>query len=116
MAIITLTTDFGTKDHFAGAVKGALLSEIVEAKVVDMIDEDYFPMSDIPNIKTHGVCYFLVSPEKISKGFMDLTGRFPQKSSQGHEYILVVYHYDSNLIHVIPIKNRKGSSLSEAWE
>ena len=37
MAIITLTTDFGTKDHhFTGAVKGALLSEIPDAKVVDV--------------------------------------------------------------------------------
>jgi len=36
MAIITLTTDFGTKDHFTAAVKGALLSEILEAKVVDV--------------------------------------------------------------------------------
>ena len=27
-AIITLTTDFGEKDHFAGAVKGALYSEL----------------------------------------------------------------------------------------
>ena len=26
------------------------------------------------------------------------------------------HHYDRNLIHRIPIKNRKGSSLSEAWE
>jgi S-adenosylmethionine hydrolase len=36
MAVITLTTDFGTKDHFTAAVKGALLSEILEAKVVDV--------------------------------------------------------------------------------
>ncbi|CAI8195040.1 MAG: 5'-fluoro-5'-deoxy-adenosine synthase [Formosa sp. Hel1_33_131] len=36
MAIITLTTDFGTKDHFTAAVKGALLSEIPDAKVVDV--------------------------------------------------------------------------------
>ena len=28
MAIITLTTDFGQKDHFVGAVKGAIFSEI----------------------------------------------------------------------------------------
>ena len=44
MAIITLTTDFGIKDHFAGAVKGALLSEISEAKVVD-ISHDISPFS-----------------------------------------------------------------------
>ena len=85
-------------------------------EIVDTIDEDYFPVSDIPNKKTHEVCYFLISPDGISTGFMDFTGRFPQKSSQGHEYIHVGYHYDSNLIHGIPVKNRKGSSLSEAWE
>ena len=44
MAIITLTTDFGTKDHFTGAVKGALLSEISDAKVVD-ISHDISPFS-----------------------------------------------------------------------
>ena len=85
-------------------------------KVVDKIDEEYFPMSDNSNKKTHEVCYFLISPDEISTAFMDLTGCFPQKSSQGHEYILVGYHYDSNIIHGIPLKNRKGSSLSEAWE
>ncbi|HMB99697.1 MAG TPA: SAM-dependent chlorinase/fluorinase [Flavobacteriaceae bacterium] len=36
MAIITLTTDFGEKDHFAGAVKGAIYSELPEVKIVDI--------------------------------------------------------------------------------
>ena len=36
MAIITLTTDFGMKAHFVGAVKGALYSEIPEANIVDI--------------------------------------------------------------------------------
>lgn len=36
MAIITLTTDFGEKDHFVGAVKGAIYSEYGEAKIVDI--------------------------------------------------------------------------------
>ena len=36
MSIITLTTDFGTKDHFVGAVKGAIYSELPEAKIVDI--------------------------------------------------------------------------------
>jgi S-adenosylmethionine hydrolase len=36
MAIITLTTDFGTKDHFTGAVKGAILSQIQNAQIVDI--------------------------------------------------------------------------------
>ena len=35
-AIITLTTDFGEKDHFAGAVKGAIYSELETIKIVDI--------------------------------------------------------------------------------
>ena len=36
MAIITLTTDFGEKDHFAGATKGAIYSEFPDMKIVDI--------------------------------------------------------------------------------
>ncbi|WP_166383097.1 S-adenosyl-l-methionine hydroxide adenosyltransferase family protein [Polaribacter sp. 11A2H] len=39
MSIITLTTDFGTKDHFVGAVKGAIYSELPDAKIVDITHE-----------------------------------------------------------------------------
>ena len=28
MSLITLTTDFGIKDHFVGAVKGAIYNEL----------------------------------------------------------------------------------------
>jgi S-adenosylmethionine hydrolase len=36
MAIITLTTDFGEKDHFAGAIKGAIYSELSDIRIVDV--------------------------------------------------------------------------------
>ena len=36
MAIITLTTDFGEKDHFAGAIKGAIYSELIDVRIVDI--------------------------------------------------------------------------------
>lgn len=36
MKIITLTTDFGEKDPFAGAVKGAIYSELEEVRIVDI--------------------------------------------------------------------------------
>ncbi|MGG8496925.1 SAM hydrolase/SAM-dependent halogenase family protein [Tenacibaculum sp. TC6] len=36
MAVITLTTDFGIKDHFIGAVKGAIYSELPDAIIVDI--------------------------------------------------------------------------------
>lgn len=36
MSIITLTTDYGSKDHFVGALKGKILSEYSEATIVDI--------------------------------------------------------------------------------
>ncbi|QFZ53311.1 SAM-dependent chlorinase/fluorinase [Oceanihabitans sp. IOP_32] len=36
MAIITLTTDFGQKDYFAAATKGAIYSELADVKIVDI--------------------------------------------------------------------------------
>lgn len=39
MSIITLTTDFGHKDYFVGALKGKILSEHKEAVIVDVSHE-----------------------------------------------------------------------------
>ena len=36
MAIITLTTDFGLKDHFDGALKGTIYRELADATIVDI--------------------------------------------------------------------------------
>lgn len=36
MPIITLTTDFGEKDYFVGAVKGAIYSELGDVRIVDI--------------------------------------------------------------------------------
>lgn len=36
MAIITFTSDFGEKDHFVGATKGAIYSEMPDVKIVDI--------------------------------------------------------------------------------
>ncbi|MEO0900798.1 MAG: SAM-dependent chlorinase/fluorinase [Bacteroidota bacterium] len=36
MAIITLTTDFGLKDHFVGAIKGTILSHLPTVSIVDI--------------------------------------------------------------------------------
>jgi len=39
MGIITLTSDYGTKDFFVSAVKGAILSELNETKIIDISHE-----------------------------------------------------------------------------
>ncbi|CAM3542593.1 SAM-dependent chlorinase/fluorinase [Flavobacterium gelidilacus] len=43
MSIITLTSDFGYKDHYVGALKGKILSQFLEAKIVDLSHQiNYF--------------------------------------------------------------------------
>ena len=39
MPIITLTTDFGIRDHFVSAVKGAIYTELPDATIVDISHE-----------------------------------------------------------------------------
>jgi S-adenosylmethionine hydrolase len=47
MSIITLTTDFGLRDHFVGALKGKILSEYREAAIVDISHHiDLFNVSE----------------------------------------------------------------------
>jgi S-adenosylmethionine hydrolase len=36
MSVITLTTDFGIKDHYVGSVKGALFNELENVNIVDL--------------------------------------------------------------------------------
>jgi S-adenosyl-L-methionine hydrolase (adenosine-forming) len=49
--IITLTTDFGTNDHFVGAVKGVILDIVPEAAIVDISHAiqtySYFPAGTV---------------------------------------------------------------------
>jgi hypothetical protein len=76
--------------------------------------QDHFPPFNSAYNKTHDACYSLFATTE--KGFMDLTGRFPYKSSRGNEYILIAYHFDSNAILGLPIKNRQAKTITTAWK
>ena len=82
--------------------------------IIQDILQDAFPVSDEPNEKTQEVIYSLFESDK-ELGYMDLTGRFPYKSSRGNEYIMVAYCYDGNAILAQPLKNREAKSIVDAW-
>lgn len=68
MSIITLTTDYGLKDHFVGALKGKLFSEYNEVRIVDIShDIDPFNISEASYII--GASY-----ESFPKGTVHLIG------------------------------------------
>ncbi|EEC51526.1 predicted protein [Phaeodactylum tricornutum CCAP 1055/1] len=80
--------------------------------IVDNLDENPVP-DDPPALKSNFLyadCY-----ETTGKIFSDLTGRFVTSSSTGNAYMLVVYDYDSNFIHVEPMKNRTGTEILAAY-
>ena len=62
-------------------------------------------LSSTKAIKWYGSIYTII--HNSDKTFMDLTGHFPYKSSRGNEYILIVYHVNSNVVFGTPIKKDK---------
>ena len=80
------------------------------------MDEDIFPTSPPPNIKTNDAAYIIINHDDTSVAYTNLTGRFPCKSSRGNEYILVAYHFDGNCIIGEPLKNRKAETITKAWQ
>jgi hypothetical protein len=56
MSIITLTTDYGLKDHFVGALKGKLLSEFPEVTIID-ISHDIDPFNTFEASYIIGAAY-----------------------------------------------------------
>ena len=90
---------------------GKTLEEALREDVFD----DAFPISEKANVRTNDVVYAIID-HKANLAYMDLTGRFPYKSSRGNEYILVAYHFDANAILVDALKNREAKTITEAWE
>jgi len=54
--------------------------------------------------------------EATHKIWTDQTGRFPKKSSRGHQYIMVLTESDSTAILVEPMKNRSSTEMIRAYQ
>lgn len=88
MAIITLTTDFGLKDHFVGVLKGSIYSELPDAKIVD-ISHDIAPF----NIQE---CAYILknSYHSFPKGSIHIVGIDSEATEENqHIAVLIDGHY-----------------------
>lgn len=88
MAIITLTTDFGTKDHFVAVLKGALLTEVPTTTIVDI-------SHSISPFNIHECAYLLKNSYKaFPKGSIHIIGIDAEWSPENeHIVVLVDGHY-----------------------
>ena len=48
--------------------------------------------------------------------YTDQTGQIPFRSTRGHEYVMILYDYDSNAILAKAFKNRQAKELVDTWE
>ncbi|QAA81203.1 hypothetical protein EI546_05445 [Aequorivita sp. H23M31] len=88
MAIITLTTDFGEKDHFVGAVKGAIYTELEDVKIVDI-------SHSIAPFHLHEASYIIQSAYKsFPKGTIHIIGVDSELNPENkHIAVLLDDHY-----------------------
>ena len=83
-------------------------------------DEPMLPPQDNPS-ESHEYGAILMGTKDLTKGLTpiqqkrvlswDLPGRFPVTSARGHNYIFVLYDYDTNYIRAVPIKSREKTVL-----
>ena len=78
------------------------------------IDADYMP-EPLPKGKVTNACYAAVKVfETTGQVHSDQTGKFPVTSSKGMKYMLIVYAFDSNSIHPVPLRSRTAESILDA--
>eukprot|EP00957_Ditylum_brightwellii_P020260 1529204-Ditylum_brightwellii.AAC.1 len=82
---------------------------------LDAIDPDYDITNSIKNRANEISPGVVVLEPGTGKNFTDQTGRFPILSSQGYQYIYVLYDYDSNAILAEPIRNHSEQELIQAF-
>src|SRR6266542_1395099 len=77
MAIITLTTDFGLKDHYVGAIKGTILNRLSTVTIIDishniekynLLEASYILKESYPNFPANTVHIIGINTELANSG------------------------------------------------
>ena len=88
MPIITLTTDFGLKDHFVGVLKGSIYSELPDINIVDI-------SHNVTPFNIHECAYLIQnSYHSFPKGSIHIIGVDSEATIENkHIAVLVDGHY-----------------------
>jgi hypothetical protein len=88
------------------------------AYIPPKIEPDFISSSEnefhVPQIRSHFV--YADCQQVTGQIYTDPTGRFIVPSTKGHQYMMVIYDYDSNFIHVEPMKNRTNNEMLSAFQ
>lgn len=88
MSIITLTTDYGLRDHFVGALKGKIISEFSEVNIID-ISHDIDPFNILETSYIIGAAY-----SSFPKGTVHIIGVDSERNKE-NQHIAIQWndHY-----------------------
>ena len=82
MSIITLTSDYGLKDHFVGALKGKITSEYVDAKIMDVSHQ-------IDPFNTIEASYIIAASYKsFPKGTVHIIGVDAERNKENQHIVM----------------------------
>ena len=82
MSIITLTSDYGLKDHFVGALKGKITSEYVDAKIMDISHQ-------IDPFNTIEASYIIAASYKsFPKGTVHIIGVDAERNKENQHIVM----------------------------
>lgn len=82
MAIITLTTDLGLKDHYVSAIKGYILTQLPQASIVDVSHQ-------IPTFNIQDAAFVLKNAyPDFPKGSIHLIGIRTEANKQGSHVVV----------------------------
>jgi hypothetical protein len=88
-------------------------TQTVEDSLPLSISLDVSPAQELTNSPTHNLFVAIHHTLDLkNKSYSDQTGRFPHLSSRGHQYIMILYDYDTNLILSLPLKHRRAADIT----
>jgi hypothetical protein len=79
-------------------------------------EDDEFPPGLSDDNDTNNSCFYADIVQPTGQIYTDLTGKFIAPSSNGNNYLFILYDYDSNCILAEPMKNRTAQCILGAYK
>ena len=106
---IKINTEATVKGHLTQERKNLRSTKTLQANVILETSDD----NNKAYIKVEAA-----TPQMLfeNKNYSDLTGKFPQRSNKGNQYIFILYDTASNHIFAEPIKDRTSTHIENAYK
>ena len=71
------------------------------------------PKQEPNNSNSYDIICTVIEASFLRKFYSEQTGKLPVKYSSGHQYIFIIYHFDTNSMRAVPIKYRRAEDIAK---